>query len=78
MRILKKRHGSTSQKHLASKSASSLRHAVQAARKGVIGNLKRKLSAVEELYLEQLMKTGDAVEGLQSFLEKRPPKWEDC
>ena len=66
------------QKHLASKSASSLRHAVLAARKGVIGNLKRKLSAVEELYLEQLMKTGDAVEGLQSFLEKRPPKWEDC
>ena len=64
--------------HLASKSASSLRLAVQAVRKGVIGDFKRKLSAVEELYLEQLMKTGDAEEGLKAFLEKRPPKWEDC
>ena len=64
--------------HLVTKSASSLRLAVQAARKGVIGDFKRKLSAVEELYLEQLMKTGDAEEGLKAFLEKRPPKWEDC
>ncbi len=64
--------------HLASKSASSLRLAVQAVRKGVIGDFKRKLSAVEELYLEQLMKTGDAEEGLKAFLEKRPPKWKDC
>tara|TARA_B100000315_G_scaffold241716_1_gene262836 strand:+ start:564 stop:1331 length:768 start_codon:yes stop_codon:yes gene_type:complete len=64
--------------HLVPKSASSLRHAVLAVRKGVIGNLKQKLKAVEELYLERLMKTGDAVEGLRAFLEKRPPRWEDC
>ena len=64
--------------HLASKSSSSLRLAVQAVRKGVIGDFKRKLSAVEELYLEQLMKTGDAEEGSKAFLEKRPPTWEGC
>jgi cyclohexa-1,5-dienecarbonyl-CoA hydratase len=29
------------------------------------------------LYLEELMATADAVEGLNAFLAKRPPKWED-
>ncbi len=65
------------EKHLAPKSASSLRHAVRAARKGEIGGIKRKLEAVESLYLDDLMKTHDAVEGLQAFLEKRAAQWQD-
>ena len=61
--------------HLKSKSASSMGFAQQAARIGLIGDVKRKLAAVEELYLNELMKTHDAIEGLNAFLEKRPPQW---
>jgi len=63
--------------HLAPKSASSLRHAVRAARLGEIGPVKKKLDAVEEFYLDQLMKTHDAVEGLEAFLGKRAAQWQD-
>lgn len=63
--------------HLAPKSASALRHAVRAARMGEIGPIKKKLAAVEEFYLDQLMKTHDAVEGLNAFLEKRAAQWQD-
>jgi cyclohexa-1,5-dienecarbonyl-CoA hydratase len=63
--------------HLASKSASSLRYAVQAARLGLAERLKPRLEAVEKLYLDGLMSTRDAVEGLQAFIEKRPARWEN-
>jgi cyclohexa-1,5-dienecarbonyl-CoA hydratase len=63
--------------HLASKSASSLRYAVRAARLGFVESLGAQLKAVEELYLDRLMSTRDAVEGLVSFVEKRPAKWEN-
>jgi cyclohexa-1,5-dienecarbonyl-CoA hydratase len=63
--------------HLKPKSASSLRFALQASRKGLIDEMKAKLAAVEELYLHELMKTNDAVEGLNAFLEKRSPQWEN-
>jgi cyclohexa-1,5-dienecarbonyl-CoA hydratase len=33
------------------------------------------LARAEKIYLEELMKTGDAQEGIQAFLEKREPKW---
>jgi cyclohexa-1,5-dienecarbonyl-CoA hydratase len=61
--------------HLLPKSASSLRLAVQAARAGLVARLDRDLPIVERLYLDRLMATSDAVEGLQAFLEKRPPAW---
>jgi cyclohexa-1,5-dienecarbonyl-CoA hydratase len=34
------------------------------------------LSQVEEMYLNQLMKTEDASEGIRAFLEKRAPVWQ--
>jgi len=62
---------------LAPKSASSLRFAVRAARAGVPERIAAKLVAVERLYLEDLMATRDAVEGLNAFIAKRPATWED-
>ena len=39
--------------------------------------IRRKLAEVERLYLEELMATHDAVEGLTAFIAKRPAVWED-
>lgn len=33
------------------------------------------LARAEKIYFEDLMKTGDAQEGIRAFLDKRPPKW---
>jgi cyclohexa-1,5-dienecarbonyl-CoA hydratase len=62
--------------HLKQKSASSLRYAVKAARFDYAARVKAKLSSVECLYLDQLMKTHDAVEGLQAFVTKRAVQWQ--
>jgi len=61
--------------HLVSRSASSLRLAVRAARAGLTARLAAEWPAMERLYLDELMATGDAVEGLRAFLEKRAPVW---
>ena len=63
--------------HLAKLSASSLHFAVRAARIGLVDRLRPKFRAVEKLYLDELMKTRDSVEGLTAFIEKRPAKWEN-
>ncbi|MBM3878105.1 MAG: enoyl-CoA hydratase [Verrucomicrobia bacterium] len=34
------------------------------------------LEEVERIYLDELLKTADAHEGIQAFLEKRPPVWQ--
>jgi cyclohexa-1,5-dienecarbonyl-CoA hydratase len=62
--------------HLAGKSAASLRVALRAARFDLLERVRAKLPRVETLYLEDLMATRDAVEGLDAFLAKRPPRWE--
>lgn len=61
--------------HLAGKSASSIGFAVRAARAGMLEEAKRRIAVVEKLYLEGLMATHDAVEGLDAFLAKRPAVW---
>ncbi|MCF6233382.1 MAG: cyclohexa-1,5-dienecarbonyl-CoA hydratase [Rhodobacteraceae bacterium] len=63
--------------HLAPKSASSLRLAVRAARAGFSRRMIARLQEVEDLYLNDLMSTRDAVEGLEAFIAKRPAKWEN-
>jgi cyclohexa-1,5-dienecarbonyl-CoA hydratase len=65
------------EEHLAKRSASSLRFAVRAARYDFVYRIRRKLAEVERLYLEELMATHDAVEGLSAFIAKRSPAWED-
>jgi cyclohexa-1,5-dienecarbonyl-CoA hydratase len=60
---------------LADKSKAALGHALAAARGAMLPEVKRRLAEVEKLYLESLMKTHDANEGLAAFMEKRAPKW---
>jgi cyclohexa-1,5-dienecarbonyl-CoA hydratase len=35
----------------------------------------KSLNEIEKLYLDELMSTSDAKEGMEAFLEKRPPVW---
>ena len=62
--------------NLSGLSASSLRLAVEAARGRFRDEVAADLDRVEALYLERLMNTRDAVEGLEAFIEKRTAKWE--
>jgi len=62
-------------KYLSKLSASSLRYAVQAARLQSVDRIKDKIAQVEKLYIEELMKTHDALEGLTAFVEKRQANW---
>jgi cyclohexa-1,5-dienecarbonyl-CoA hydratase len=64
------------EEHLKPKSASSLRYAVKAARLDYIARIKEKIRAVEQLYLDELMATHDAVAGLEAFIAKRSPQWQ--
>ena len=63
------------QEHLSSKSASSLRHAVKAARGDFCARVRSKLASVERRYLDELMRTHDAVEGIEAFIAKRAVQW---
>ncbi len=62
-------------KHLAAHSSCALRHAVWAAKQDFVIRMKAKLALVEARYLEDLMKSHDAVEGLNAFVEKRSASW---
>lgn len=64
--------------HLLSKSASSLRYAVRACRAGLRARLAAELPAIERLYLDGLMSTADAPEGLSAFVERRRAVWRDA
>lgn len=64
-------------KHIVGKSASSLRFAVTAARSDYVERIRSKLEKVERLYIDELMQTNDPLEGLNAFLEKRKPTWEN-
>lgn len=61
--------------NICSKSASSLKYANTAARIHLNEILKTQLPVLENIYLNQLMKTNDADEGIKSFLENRKPVW---
>jgi cyclohexa-1,5-dienecarbonyl-CoA hydratase len=66
------------EKQILSKSASSLRIASGAARLGLLKHYNAHIDEVEARYLGELMRTADAVEGIQAFLEKREPAWKDA
>ncbi len=54
---------------------------LQLTKRSVTGSIGRPfdeaISAVERLYLDELMETEDAHEGLAAFLDKRTPEWKD-
>ena len=64
-------------RHLAGKSAAALRHAAAAARAGLRSQVRALLPEAERLYLQELIHTHDAREGIDAFLQKRPPGWQD-
>jgi cyclohexa-1,5-dienecarbonyl-CoA hydratase len=45
---------------------------------GLIDDLEPSLKIIEDIYLKELMRTADAQEGLQAFLERRSPEWKNC
>jgi cyclohexa-1,5-dienecarbonyl-CoA hydratase len=63
------------QSHFAARSAASLRFAVRAVRADLGARIREELPALEAMYVNELMATGDANEGLRAFLDKRPPVW---
>jgi cyclohexa-1,5-dienecarbonyl-CoA hydratase len=63
-------------RHLKPKSTSSLRLAVKAARFDHCARVRTKIDFVERLYLDDLMATHDAVEGLNAFIGKRAAQWQ--
>jgi cyclohexa-1,5-dienecarbonyl-CoA hydratase len=57
-------------------SSAAVRLAKKASRVPV-SQLKENLENVNRIYLDELMKTEDALEGLTAFLEKRKPNWKN-
>ena len=62
-------------RNLEGKSAAALRYAAAASRADLLSRVRQTLPELERLYLNDLMRTHDAAEGIAAFLEKRTPSW---
>jgi len=60
---------------LLAKSAVVLALTKRALREGAGHHFEKALDRSQELYLRDLARTEDMVEGMSAFLEKRPPAW---
>lgn len=58
-------------------SAEVLRKTKKAIVAGLRDDFDSSLKIIEDIYLDELMKTADAQEGLNAFLEKRKPEWKN-
>lgn len=63
---------------LASRSAVALRLAKKAYYAGVDVPFHEALDRAERIYLRELMRSEDALEGIAAFREKREPRWNDA
>jgi cyclohexa-1,5-dienecarbonyl-CoA hydratase len=66
------------EKQILPKSASSLRFANLMVHSALSSHYQANIGAAEQVYLDELMKTADANEGIEAFLEKRDPTWKDA
>ena len=64
-------------KNILPKSASSLRYATRAVRASFDYFMNKNLPAFTDMFVNELMETEDANEGMNSFLEKRIPFWKN-
>ncbi len=58
-------------------SAEVLRITKKTVKAGLMDDLEPSLRTIEDIYLNELMQTADAHEGLKAFLEKRSPEWKN-
>lgn len=63
--------------HLQPRSAVALRHAAIAARTDLVTRVRQTLPELERLYLDELMRTHDATEGIAAFMARRPADWKN-
>ena len=63
------------EQHLLPRSATSLRCAHRALRASLLAHYRARIGAAERLYLDELMATHDANEGIAAFMEKRTAVW---
>ena len=56
-------------------SSIALAHAKKAIYAWDAIHFDKGLARAEKIYLEELVSTADAREGIIAFLDKRPPKW---
>lgn len=59
------------------RSAAGLKHAARASRWFKVRALTETLADLERTYLTELCAEPDGFEGIQAFLDKRPPRWRD-
>lgn len=65
-------------RQLAPRSAAALAHAAEAARAGLVQTVPALLADLERQYLDRLMRTHDASEGIAAFMERRQPQWRNA
>ncbi len=64
-------------KYILPRSASSLRYAVRAVRKPFNQTMRTYMPMLTDLYNKEMMKSHDANEGINAFIEKRKPTWKN-
>jgi cyclohexa-1,5-dienecarbonyl-CoA hydratase len=64
-------------KHILPKSAAALQFAARASRYEMHQAFLKNIQALEKMYVQELMETADANEGIKAFMEKRNPVWKN-